>query len=167
MKKILSVKFAFIMLFTSCKSPLIYTHSQVMNRINTKSQLIQKYGLPTSKSREGDIEQWIYNFGTVSRSRTYVNPTNVNTTASYNQYNNTVQLNSRTNPTYGFTSTSSYNRYAKFLLRGNSVIKWETKGINEEVINKKVRNRNQIISYLTGFAIGLPLFLLLLDEDQY
>ena len=154
MKKILLIKFAFIILFTSCKSPVIYTHSQVMNRINTKSQLIEAYGLPASKSREGDIEQWIYDFGTVSRSRTYVNPTKVNTTASYNQYNNTVQINSRTNPTFGSTSTSSYNRYAKFLLRGNSVINWETQGVNEEVIDKKIQIRNFMVAFLSPIVIG-------------
>ena len=49
---------------------------------------------------------------------------------------------------------SSYNRYAKFLLRGNSVINWETQGVNEEVIDKKIQIRNFMVAFLSPIVIG-------------
>ena len=154
-----------IFLLSSCKSAVILTHNDVMNGINTKSELMSKFGIPTNKSQEGNLEQWIYDYGTVSRTSTYVTPSNTTATATYNQYTNTVNVNSYTTPGVGFTSTSSYRKYAKFLLDNDNVVRWESRGINEEVVDKKQRKKNILIGTLS-FVLPLVGYLIY-DEIQF
>ena len=170
MKKAKATFLSILILFSSCKSAVILTHQEAMNRINTKQQVINKFGLPSNKSADGDLEQWIYDYGTVNRTSTYVSPVTTTGTATYNQYNNSVNVNATTYGGTGFTSTSSYKKYAKFLLRGERVIRWESVGINEQVIDKKIRRNNIWIA--SGVIVGALIGWLIaeekaLNQDEY
>jgi hypothetical protein len=165
MKKFSSLLLAFLVLFSSCKSAVIFTHEQVMNRINTKQDLINKFGLPTNKSNDENLEQWLYDYGTVNRTSTYVTPVTTNATATYNSYLNNVNVNATTTGGNAFTSTSSYKKYAKFLLNGDSVVRWESVGVNEEVIDKKQRSKN--IWYPTLIGVAALVTYLILDEAAF
>jgi hypothetical protein len=46
----------------SC-TKVIYTHEQVLNRYQTKQEVINRFGMPTEKRKgEGGIEEWLYKF---------------------------------------------------------------------------------------------------------
>jgi hypothetical protein len=139
------------------------THSQVMSGYNSKEMIISKFGLPTAKKSEGEYEEWLYDYGTQiitdsqSNSAARVNSygafgSNSSTSFGYNSYNNPTIAGSTNGGyganAYGNASTNSrqvvkeHKSYIKFTLKGNSVVKWESNGVNYgkySLVKKKVK----------------------------
>ena len=131
MKKLILGLFVMISL-TSC-SELLYSHSDVMGSYRTKSSLISKFGLPSEKRVEGNIEEWYYSYGSVTSA---------------------VGLSRNTSiGTIGRASASTSDRYIKFQLRGEDVVNWSSGGVNLEVRQSNQKG-NKIALGITGFALG-------------
>lgn len=79
-----------------------YTHSEYMNKITTKRQVIQKFGSPTTQKSIEGIEIWYYDKGTSAYATSYSTSTEVN----------------------------SYDKYVEFQFAADKVINWRTKGVN-------------------------------------
>ena len=77
MKK-LFLLFIYFILLSSCKSALISTHSEVMDKYKTERQVATRFGLPDREVTSNGIKQWTYDYGTVSRTSTY-NPAQTGT----------------------------------------------------------------------------------------
>jgi hypothetical protein len=116
-KKILLGFLAFTFLATSC-TRVVYTHNDVMARYNTKTSIISRFGLPSEKRTEGDLEEWYYGFGSNTIVNTYNAPI----------YN--------TNSRIGFGNAQTYNRYIKFLIRNDRVASWESQGVNLQEVER-------------------------------
>lgn len=151
MNKTLSILLSFIVLFTSCKSAVLYTHSQEMDKYGTEKSIVNKFGLPDREVISNGVKQWTYDYGTVSRTSTY-NPSQTGTaTATYNNYLNQVNVTAQINSSVSSTSTSSYKKYIKFIINENTkrVKTWESQGVNLEKIDKKQRRKNYWIGTLS------------------
>ena len=109
----------FTIMSTSC-TRIIYSHNDVMDAYRTKSDIITRFGLPTEKRQEGDIEEWYYSFGSRTSS----------------VYNNIAYGNNRP-VIIGKSNTTE--KYIKFTLKNNAVTSWTTQGVNlqETEIDKK------------------------------
>lgn len=156
---------SFIILFASCKSAVVYTHSQVMDMYGTEREVAVRFGLPDSEFVSNGIQQWTYDYGTVSRTSTY-NPSQTGTaTATYNQYLNQVNVTAQVNSSVSSTSTSSYKKYLKFIIdEDTKVVKnWESQGINLEEIDKKQRTKNIIIGAL---SVLIPIVIYFIIDQQ-
>ncbi len=132
MKKLLLL--AIVVLSASCTS-VKYTHHQVMDRYDSKSKITAKFGVPTSKSREGNIEQWYYNFGQVTRSGGYTTNGSSNSNISVN--GNIATVRTTYTPATVTNWTRTYTRYliVMFDQRGN-VVNWKSKGLDYTVREK-------------------------------
>ena len=119
------------LLMSSCYTTL-RSHQMVMDSYNTKSAIINRFGLPTQKITEGDLEQWVYYFGsTTSKTTTGDALTNV--------YLHENSLSAYTN-SVSSTTTHTNDRYVKFMLdRSGNVNSWNT---NMDFTNK-VRNKKK------------------------
>lgn len=146
MKKILLL-LMFISSLASCTS-VKYTHEQVMDRYTTKSDIAEKFGVPTQKRYEGNIEQWYYDLGQVTRSGSY--RTNGNSNSTVNVVGNTATINTTYTPATVTNWTRTYNRYiiVMFDERGN-VVNWKTKGVNYQV---RVKSPVKTLLLLGGAA---------------
>ena len=164
MKKIILV-LLIVPIISSCKSAIISTHSEVMSSYNTKQKVISRFGFPTSKIVEGELEQWYYDYGNVSRTSVYVPNRRANTTVT--AYNNTI----RANTTYGggtaSANTTSYSRYIKFIINPSSgqVVSWNSLGVNNEKIDRKQRTKN--ILYPTIAVLGVAIIWYVLDMAAF
>jgi hypothetical protein len=118
--KINAFHLVLIIISVSC-TKVIYTHKQVMDGIKTKEQAITKFGLPNSKMNEGEFEQWYYDYGTVSRSKS-------SSTYTIPESSSIVKLNFGNY--FGSTVTTTNNKYVKLIFKGEDVIKWETQAVN-------------------------------------
>jgi len=104
-----------------------------MEQFKTKSDIVNRFGLPTEK-REGEgIIEWVYNFGTVSVASNFGNS---NTRASVYGNSNSAYGSANTN-SMNVTQFTQYSRYIKFTLdqQGN-VMKWESQGVDLTVKTK-------------------------------
>lgn len=154
-------------LVISCKSAMISTHQQVMNNYDSKSKVINRFGLPDTKLSEGDIEQWYYDFGTRSSTSIY-NPTaTANTTVKINDYDNTITANTTYNRPAGRKTTNTYSRYIKFIINPSTgnVESWNSNGVNLELIDKKQRLKN--ILYPTLAVVGVGILWAILDNAAF
>ncbi len=111
---------------TGC-TKTIYTHQQQMQQFNNKNSILSKFGLPTQK-REGEgLTEWIYDFGTVSRSTNFGN---ANTNVSVNANNGNAYGNAMTN-VMSVSQFSQFQQYVKFTFDSNgNIIKWDTQGVD-------------------------------------
>jgi hypothetical protein len=111
----------FILMLTSC-TRVIYSHNDVMDAYRTKSDIITRFGLPTEKRQEGDIEEWYYSYGSRTSS----------------VYNNIAYGNNRP-VIIGRSNTT--DKYIKFTLKNDKVTNWTTQGVNlqETEVDKKKR----------------------------
>lgn len=160
MKKILLL--GVVALFSCTK--VVYTHKQVMDDIKTKDQVINKFGLPNSKMTEGEYEQWYYDYGMESRSRTSTtftkpeinNTVNVNINTNSNSGINWNQANQATIPkfnlgnSYGSTVTTTKNKYVKIIFRGDAVVSWET-----QAVDFSIRGTDRVGNALLLGPVGL------------
>ena len=164
--KIKSLILLFTLILSSCKSAIIMTHNQSMNTYNTKEKVLARFGVPDSKTKEGNVEQWLYDYGTRSVTSVYNPNRTANTTANYNAYTNTVNVNTTVNSSNSFARTSTYKKYAKFLINeSGNVISWNSQGVNLELVDKKQRLKNILYPTLIGFAIVA--IILIIDEANF
>lgn len=154
---------ALVTLFSSCTS-VVYTHKQVMDDLKSKEQVIAKLGLPTNKMIEGEYEQWYYDYGTVSRSKTY-------TTYTKPEVNNTVNINVNTNSNSGInwnpstqnitpkfnlgnaqgsSVTNTSNKFVKVIFKGENVFNWESQSVDFSI-----RGRDKTKTALLLGPVGL------------
>lgn len=136
-----------ILLLSSC-SKTIYTHSTVMDQYTNKQLVVEKFGLPTEKRSGEGIEEWLYDYGTISTQRGYGN---VNTNASV--YGNTANVNS----TGGYvTQFNQYPRYIKFTFNSRGLVtKWNTQGVDLSV--KKSQTGLTILFIVLCLGAGVAL----------
>ncbi|MFL9484201.1 hypothetical protein ACI6Q2_15575 [Chitinophagaceae bacterium LWZ2-11] len=142
------------MLICSC-TKTIYTTKDVLGSLTTKKAVISKFGLPTERRSEGDITEWIYDFGSVSDASSY-SRARANATVTDNG-NNTY------GSAYGSGSTvsqfSTYNRFVKFTFDANDrVINSVWQAVDFSV---KKPATGKTILYITGIvALGIGLGIL-------
>jgi len=124
MKKILLL----LLLIGCSNSKILYTHSDNMSKLTTKQQVIDKFGEPSSILSEGEIDEYYYDFGTWNQTVNYYDAkiSLVNENTSYAQYQQPMRSAVRTE-----------YKYIKFKIIKDSVIRWESKGVNFETKNKK------------------------------
>ena len=124
MKKILLL----LLLIGCSNSKILYTHSDNMSKLTTKQQVIDKFGEPSSILSEGQIDEYYYDFGTWNQTVNYYDAkiSLVNENTSYAQYQQPMRSAVRTE-----------YKYIKFKIIKDSVIRWESKGVNFETKNKK------------------------------
>ncbi len=124
MKKILLL----LLLIGCSNSKILYTHSDNMSKLTTKQQVIDKFGEPSSILSEGEIDEYYYDFGTWNQTVNYYDAkiSLVNENTSYSQYQQPMRSALRTE-----------YKYIKFKIIKDSVIRWESKGVNFETKNKK------------------------------
>jgi hypothetical protein len=145
----------------SCTS-VVYTHKQVMDDLKSKEQVIAKLGLPTNKMVEGEYEQWYYDYGTVSRSKTYtiytkpeVNNTininvNPNSGLNFNPSTQTSVPKFNLGNAQGSTVTNTSNKFVKVIFRGENVFNWESQSVDFSV-----RGRDKTKTALLLGPVGL------------
>ena len=98
-----------------------------MGRYQTKSQVVSNFGLPTEKRSGEGIEEWLYNYGTVSTASNYGNSnTRANVYGTYNGVGGNATTNS-----LNVTQFTQYTRFVKFTFdpQGN-VLKWQSQGVD-------------------------------------
>jgi len=124
MKKLLLLS----LLIACSNSKILYTHSDNMSKLTTKQQVIDKFGEPSSILSEGEIDEYYYDFGTWNQTVNYYDAkiSLVNENTSYAQYQQPMRSAVRTE-----------YKYIKFKIIKDSVIRWESKGVNFETKNKK------------------------------
>jgi len=124
MKKLLLLS----LLIACSNSKILYTHSDNMSKLTTKQQVIDKFGEPSSILSEGEIDEYYYDFGTWNQTVNYYDAkiSLVNENTSYSQYQQPMRSALRTE-----------YKYIKFKIIKDSVIRWESKGVNFETKNKK------------------------------
>lgn len=121
--------------FTSC-TKVLYSHAQVMERYKTKPQVVSTFGLPTEQRSGEGIEEWLYNYGTIS--------TESNVGISGNATTNSLSV----------TQFSEYSRFVKFTFDSNgNVLKWQTEGIDN---SERVKNTmGTIFAVIGGVALSV------------
>jgi outer membrane protein assembly factor BamE (lipoprotein component of BamABCDE complex) len=124
-----------------------YTHSEFMNNLTTKRQVIQKFGSPTTRESIEGIELWYYNKGT----STYAYSSGTSNTNLNSNYNNGI--NARTNASAG-TSVSSYEKYVEFQFDGDRVVNWRTKGVNYGKVAPSYE-ANMILGMIIDGGLGI------------
>lgn len=163
-----------ITLFSSCTS-VLQTHSEVMNSYNSKEAIISRLGVPHQKRVEGNIEEWIYDYGSygISRARTTI------PNASLNTPTNTFKPIGTTNsglkfasegikfnmPTIATTTirTDSYSKTVLFRFRDNRLITWETEGVDFET---RVKSPKKTAWLIGGTVVGTLLIAKLAEPDD-
>jgi len=134
-----------LFVFTSC-TKVIYTHNQVMGRYQNKSQVVAGFGLPTEKRSGEGIEEWLYNYGTVSTRTGFGNS---NTNASVYGNDNSAYGNANTT-SLNVTQFTPYARFVKFTFdaQGN-VLKWQSQGVDN---SERKKNTTGTILLIVGGA---------------
>lgn len=132
-------------------------HEQVMSEYRTRKQVFLDFGVPDNQSTYDSITAVTYNLGTVTSSSAIGSALSFNSGSAESKSVYTGVYMSSYNPFYdpnairtiynsmsvtsvasmGYSQTS--NRYAKFWMIGDSVMKWETLGLNKSRIEA---NRN-------------------------
>jgi hypothetical protein len=108
-----------------------------MNNYKTKSDVISRFGLPTEKRKEGDIEEWYYSFG----SRTV------------SEYEKTTYFN---NPPVISGESNTTQKYIKFSIKNDAVTNWTSQGVDleETEVNKKLTFASLIIFFSSIILIA-------------
>jgi len=150
---LLGLTFLSTLSFFSCTT-VLYTQDQVLSQLHTKSDVVNRFGLSTEKRTGEGIEEWIYNYGTVSRISNYGNS---NSDASIYGGYNSVNGNLNTN-TMNVAQFSQFTKYLKFTFDQNgNVLRCQGHGVDLSV--KKQSSNNTLIYILGvvggGVALGL------------
>jgi hypothetical protein len=121
----------------------IYTHAQVLGKLQTKEDVTKVFGVPTERKTNETLEAWIYKYDRSNRN-------------GIQKVDNAA--------TADVKELSTFKRYVLFVFDKNgSLIKWDSKGVNLAV--KKV-SAGKTIGLVVGIAggavvlviIGLALF---------
>ena len=154
MKKLLLIFTATLML-TSCTVILPIatmknsaknkvTHKDIMSQYNTKNDVVNNFGIPTTKDNIDGKEIWHYDLGNESVSTTNISARKAN--LSNNVYAS------------GATRTSSYNKYVEFHFNGDYITNWRSNGVNYGNYNE--RYRKALTKSLIGILIDTFIILL-------
>ena len=125
------------------------SHSEVMDRYETKQDVLRSFGVPSSKESLEGIEIWYYDKGT--RTTTYSSG-NAKTNVNSNIYSG---INANTNARTSST-TSSYTSYVEFQFQNDFVTSWRSKGVNYG------SKPTWVGAYLLGLLIDTTIALVLL-----
>lgn len=136
MKKLISCSLLAV-LFASCAAPLSYTeprniivpHNVVMTQdFPFKEQVFTRFGSPTSKETYNNVENWYYRLGEITNSSSLGLSTGVG--KIYVDPSKPELLSS--NLQMGIVNSQTYSKetYVKFWFKNDTVVKWETFGVN-------------------------------------
>ena len=124
MKKLL----LFLFVIGCSNTKVLYTHSDNMSRLITKQLVLDRFGEPTAISKEDNIDEYYYDFGVFNQRVNYYHP-NISTVSpnqTFTEYNMPMSYAER-----------SLYKYIKFKMIKDSVISWESSGVNFATKKKK------------------------------
>ena len=124
MKKLL----LFLFVIGCSNTKALYTHSDNMSRLITKQLVLDRFGEPTAISKEDNIDEYYYDFGVFNQRVNYYHP-NISTVTpnqTFTEYNMPMSYAER-----------SIYKYIKFKMIKDSVISWESSGVNFATKKKK------------------------------
>ena len=126
MKKLLLFLFLFVIGCSNTK--VLYTHSDNMSRLITKQLVLDRFGEPTAISTEDNIDEYYYDFGVFNTRVNYYHPniSLVSPKQSFAEYSMPLTYAER-----------SVYKYIKFKMIKDSVISWESSGVNFATKKKK------------------------------
>jgi len=118
----------FILFILGCSNTkLLYTHEDNMSRLLSKEMVIDRFGEPASISSDGEIDEYYYDFGTWNQTVNYYDSKiSLVGETSYSEYQQPIRSAIRTE-----------YKYIKFQMIKDSVIYWESKGVNFATKKKK------------------------------
>ena len=124
MKKLL----LFLFVIGCSNTKVLYTHSDNMSRLITKQLVLDRFGEPTEISTEDNIDEYYYDFGVFNTRVNYYHPniSLVSPKQSFSEYNMPMSYAER-----------SLYKYIKFKMIKDSVISWESSGVNFATKMKK------------------------------
>lgn len=124
MKKLL----LFLFVIGCSNTKVLYTHSDSMSRLITKQLVLDRFGEPTAISTEDNIDEYYYDFGVFNQRVNYYHPniSLVSPKQSFAEYNMPMTYAER-----------SVYKYIKFKMIKDSVISWESSGVNFATKKKK------------------------------
>ena len=124
MKKLL----LFLFVIGCSNTKVLYTHSDNMSRLITKQLVLDRFGEPTAISKEDNIDEYYYDFGVFNQRVNYYHPniSLVSPNQSFSEYNMPMSYAER-----------SLYKYIKFKMIKDSVISWESSGVNFATKMKK------------------------------
>ncbi len=124
MKKLL----LFLFVIGCSNTKVLYTHSDNMSRLITKQLVLDRFGEPTAISTEDNIDEYYYDFGVFNQRVNYYHPniSLVSPKQSFAEYNMPMTYAER-----------SVYKYIKFKMIKDSVISWESSGVNFATKKKK------------------------------
>ena len=128
MKKLLLFLFLFVIGCSNTK--VLYTHSDSMSRLITKQLVLDRFGEPTAISTDDNIDEYYYDFGVFNQRVNYYHPniSLVSSKQSFAEYSMPMTYAER-----------SVYKYIKFKMIKDSVISWESSGVN--FATKKEKNQ--------------------------
>ena len=126
MKKLL----LFLFVIGCSNTKVLYTHSDNMSRLITKQLVLDRFGEPTAISTEDNIDEYYYDFGVFNQRVNYYHPniSLVSPKQSFAEFNMPMSYAER-----------SLYKYIKFKMIKDSVISWESSGVN--FATKKEKNQ--------------------------
>ena len=124
MKKLL----LFLFVIGCSNTKVLYTHSDNMSRLITKQLVLDRFGEPTAISTEDYVDEYYYDFGVFNTRVNYYHPniSLVSPKQSFAEYNMPMSYAER-----------SLYKYIKFKMIKDSVISWESSGVNFATKKKK------------------------------
>ena len=124
MKKLL----LFLFVIGCSNTKVLYTHSDNMSRLITKQLVLDRFGEPTAISTDDNIDEYYYDFGVFNTRVNYYDPkiSLVSPQQSLAEYNMPISYAER-----------SLYKYIKFKMIKDSVISWESSGVNFATKKKK------------------------------
>lgn len=142
---------ALMLLMCSSCTQTIYTSQQNMSRFNNKQDIVNEFGLPTQKRTGEGIEEWIYDYGTVSTRTGFGNS---NTNASVYGNGNTAYGSATTNSAF-VTRFDTYSKYVKFTFNESTgkLTNWQSQGVNLSVKKKSPGKTVLLVLGVIGFLV--------------
>ena len=124
MKKLL----LFLFVIGCSNTKVLYTHSDNMSRLITKQLVLDRFGEPTAISTKDNIDEYYYDFGVFNTRVNYYHPniSLVSPKQSFSEYTMPMSYAER-----------SLYKYIKFKMIKDSVISWESSGVNFATKKKK------------------------------
>ncbi|MFL2618863.1 MAG: hypothetical protein ACJ0OS_00630 [Candidatus Marisimplicoccus sp.] len=120
--------FLFLFVIGCSNTKVLYTHSDNMSRLITKQLVLDRFGEPTAISTDDNIDEYYYDFGVFNTRVNYYHPniSLVSPKQSFAEYNMPMSYAER-----------SLYKYIKFKMIKDSVISWESSGVNFATKKKK------------------------------
>ena len=120
--------FLFLFVIGCSNTKVLYTHSDNMSRLITKQLVLDRFGEPTAILTDDNIDEYYYDFGVFNTRVNYYHPniSLVSPKQSFSEYNMPMSYAER-----------SLYKYIKFKMIKDSVISWESSGVNFATKKKK------------------------------